>query len=643
MIQNVTEGMKNLETRFNRLEQQQGIQPPPAVAWQPDSTSPNVYNRPSSVPTGNGARGNNGERPGTLGLHQWRNGYEGESPRQLSRRDGPYYCFQCGQPGHFKRNCPYQDDYNYSAAQSFQPSRQGTNSGNGRRQYQARGIGTKKDNKKVYLKVSLGHGQPKYCLLDSGSEISLIPSECVGQRRVLPTTKTVWAANGTSIPVAGWTELSAFVGDTRTKISGFVTDYVKDVFLGLDWLQDNNVQWNFGSGGVVINGARYRLVAKKSKADWCRRVIVEDDVVVPPRSQCDLRTKAVFGRLPLEGARRGTWATEPHQLKEGLLVAGTLLPDRVTDLPVRVLNVSNRPVSLHKRSTVSKLAAVTTEGRLGTAEDSFSPENNKIIEEMVSRVSPDLPDSTKGHLRQLLRKYNHVFSKNENDLGWTDLVTHTIDTGDSRPIRQQLRRHPPAHQEEIDKQVSDFLERGVVESASSPWSSNVVLARKSDGTWRCCIDFRQLNAVTRKDAYPLPKTDQCFDALAGSCLFSLMDLRSGYHQCALAPEDADKTAFVTRKGRFRFKVLPFGLTNAVATFQRLMDLVLSGLNFEVCLVYVDDVIVFSTTPEQHLERLEMVLKRFQDANLKLKPSKCHLMQAEICFLGHRVVDNKRRF
>jgi len=134
----------------------------------------------------------------------------------------------------------------------------------------------------------------------------------------------VWAANGTPIPVAGWIELSAFVGDTRTEISGFATDHVKDVFLGLDWLQDNKVQWDFGSGGVIINGARYRLVAKKSKEDWCRRVIVEDDVVVPPRSQCDIRTKAVFGRLPSEGARRGTWATEPHQLKEGILVGSTV-------------------------------------------------------------------------------------------------------------------------------------------------------------------------------------------------------------------------------------------------------------------------------------------------------------------------------
>jgi len=317
-------------------------------------------------------------------------------------------------------------------------------------------------------------------------------------------------------------------------------------------------------------------------------------------------------------------------------VAGTMLPDRVTDLPVRVLNVSHRPVSLHKGSTIGELTAVTAEGSREALEDSMASEDGMVVDEMVSRIDSSISDPIRNQLRQLLWKHSHVFSKDENDLGWTDLVTHTIDTGDSRPIRQQLRRHPPAHQKEIDKQVSDFMERGVVESASSPWSSNVVLARKSDGTWRCCIDFRQLNAVTRKDAYPLPKTDQCFDALAGSCLFSLIDLRSGYHQRALAPEDADKTAFVTRRGIFRFKVFFFGLTNAVATFQRLMDLVLSGLNFEVCLVYVDDVIVFSITPEQHLERLEMVLKRFEGANLKLKPSKCHLMQTEICFLGHMI-------
>jgi len=115
----------------------------------------------------------------------------------------------------------------------------------------------KKVSKKVYLKVKI-HGQHKYRLLDSGGEISLIPSECVGNRRMLPTTKTVWAANRTSIPIGCWIELTAFIGDTGTEVSGFVTDHVKDVFLGSDWLEINNVQWDFSSGNIITNGARYR-------------------------------------------------------------------------------------------------------------------------------------------------------------------------------------------------------------------------------------------------------------------------------------------------------------------------------------------------------------------------------------------------
>lgn len=126
---------------------------------------------------------------------------------------------------------------------------------------------------------------------------------------------------------------------------------------------------------------------------------------------------------------------------------------------------------------------------------------NATEKPVVIRQGTTVSDiSIKERLRSLLKKYAGIISLHELDLGWTDLVTHTIDTGDAKPIRQQLRRHPQAHQVEIDRQVSDQLAQKVVEPASSPWSSNVVLARKADGSWRCCIDFRQLNDVTRKDA-----------------------------------------------------------------------------------------------------------------------------------------------
>jgi len=147
----------------------------------------------------------------------------------------------------------------------------------------------------------------------------------------------------------------------------------------------------------------------------------------------------------------------------------------------------------------------------------------------LSGVDESISETTRVILRRILRKYSTVFSKSELDLGWAVIVTHTIDTGDAKPFRQHMRRYPPAHLKTIDDHLRDMLQQGVIIPASSSWASNIVLARKKDGTYRCCIDFKQLNNLTRKDAYPLPRTDQCFDALAGSCLFSTFDIRSDYH------------------------------------------------------------------------------------------------------------------
>ena len=171
-------------------------------------------------------------------------------------------------------------------------------------------------------------------------------------------------------------------------------------------------------------------------------------------------------------------------------------------------------------------------------------------------------------------------------MGRTDVITHVIDTGDNRPVRQALRRQPPAHQQAIRQHVTSMLKQGVIEPARSPWASNVVLVKKKDGSTRCCIDYRQVNSLTRKDAYPLPRTDMCLDAMAGAVWFSTFDLRNSYHQVPLDPQSSDATAFICNEGQFRFRTMPFGLCNAGATFQRLMDVVMSGLTYEMCLTYL---------------------------------------------------------
>ena len=150
---------------------------------------------------------------------------------------------------------------------------------------------------------------------------------------------------------------------------------------------------------------------------------------------------------------------------------------------------------------------------------------------------------------------------------------------------------------------------------------------------RFCVDYRQLNNLIVKDSYPLPRIDTCFDALGGAQYFSTLDLRQGYWQVENDPDSSDETTFFTRKGSFEFKVLPFGLSNALAVFQRLMNMVMQGLTWEACLVFLDDIIVISSTFEQHLERFSAVFQRLKAANLKLKPSKCRLFQIKVEFFG----------
>ena len=172
--------------------------------------------------------------------------------------------------------------------------------------------------------------------------------------------------------------------------------------------------------------------------------------------------------------------------------------------------------------------------------------------------------------------------------------------------------------------------------STSPWASPIVLVRKKDGSTRFCVDYRKLNCLTRKDAYPIPKIDETLDTLAGAKLFSTLDLRSGYWQVQVNPEHRDKTAFCTPEGLFEFNVMPFGLCNAPATFQRLMDSVLAGLHWKTCLVYIDDIIVVGKSFDEHLCNLQAVLERLRRAGLKLHPRKCQLLRHKVTYLGHVV-------
>jgi hypothetical protein len=162
------------------------------------------------------------------------------------------------------------------------------------------------------------------------------------------------------------------------------------------------------------------------------------------------------------------------------------------------------------------------------------------------------------------------------------------------------------------------------------------LVRKKNGELRFCVDYRKLNDITKKDCFPLPRIDDTLDTLAGTEFFSTLDLWSGYWQVDVHPDDKEKTAFSTGQGLWQFTVMPSGLCNAPATFERLMKTVLRGLTYDSCLMYLDDVIIIGHTFQEHLLNLRKVFERFREAHLKLNPEKCQLLQKEVKYLGHIV-------
>ena len=324
----------------------------------------------------------------------------------------------------------------------------------------------------------------------------------------------------------------------------------------------------------------------------------------------------------------------PHQSLNCHVANAVVRPDGHS-VPIRILSVLDKPIELCQGRKIAEFTPlVQSSSKQQSARCSVASQtSHEFRERAAEMIDSSLGKEDTDELLDVLSAYQDVF---EDTLGHTNVVKHTINTGNNQPVRHRPRRLPYAHRAEAEHQIAEMLNQGIISPSNSPWSSPIVLVKKRNGEFRFCVDYRRLNEVTENDSHPLPNIADILDSLGNSRYFSTLDLRNGYWQIEIDQKDRPKSAFVTSSGLFQFNRMSFGLKTAPATFQRAMEIVLAGLNYDSCLCYLDDVICFGRDLREHNVRLQAVLSRFRQHNLRVKLCKCQFAATEVSFLGHRV-------
>lgn len=425
-------------------------------------------------------------------------------------------------------------------------------------------------------------GRETTALADTGADHSVISQTLAA---TLKKVLTPWS--GLQIRTAGG-HLITPVGrcTARIKIHGFtyvnafivLPECSRDLILGMDFLLTNGAIIDLEKSKISFSTKGAIASHVEDERDKALR-IVDDDVTLPARTSVlvNVKSDAFHDCAAIaEGNIR-------LLIEKGICIARGLVRLQRGCTPVLLTNFANERRHLAKGTAIGfieEIADVTHVSALETTRSDTLAATLCIPVE----INPELSTAQKEALKSLVQEFSDCFATSSK-VRRTSIAKHRIFTDESvRPVRQQPYRVAPREREIIKSQVKQMLDDDVIQPSKSAWASPVVLVKKKDNTLRFCVDYRKLNSVTKRDVYPLPRIDDTLDRLRDAKFFSSLDLKSGYWQIEVDERDREKTAFVTPDGLYEFKVLPFGLCSAPATFQRMMDTVLAGLKWQTCLV-----------------------------------------------------------
>ena len=429
-------------------------------------------------------------------------------------------------------------------------------------------------------------------LVDTGATCSIMSSKVYDtvppdHRPQLQNRKCgIRSVSGETIRCRGVTTFDIRFGDTCLPIEFHVADVQDNVLLGMSFLTGFGAKLNLDEGSLEISGKSIPCLILNGRPK-AQRVFLYGNYIIPAGREMILpgKVKRRAGDLKCTSTVSMLFEPKPTFLKDlGLIACSTTTMNNSSTVPIRVFNPGDDPVEIktsHDGLRCGYLTPTTIESEIFSKTDLVAQVGIDLartcdgklpahLHDLFTRSCTHLTADEKHLVQEKLIQYQDIFSKGENDVGQTDLVEHKIVTESAVPIKQRPRPLPRKQNEEVERQIKILLETGMISVSDSAWSSPIVCVKKKDGSLRMCVDYRKLNSVTIKDAHPIPPINQTIDALAGSQFFCTLDLVSGYHQCRMEADSRPKTAFCTRSGLYEWNVMSFGLTNAPATFQRLM-------------------------------------------------------------------------
>jgi hypothetical protein len=445
---------------------------------------------------------------------------------------------------------------------------------------------------------------PANILIDSGATAPFISPECAERlqlpiRRTMPGSARVRLADGSSIPSLGTCYATLTIGAFRSRLELIVAPLSSqfDVILGNTWLKQHEAILNYGDDSVtLVRGSRQYTISRAKHG-------VRPTTVVEPASD-------TTSNQPTDTDRAETTTRRARFAKRHLISAN------------QAGNAVRKKNTKHFLVVIQHLQnADTMDSDLLSA---IQHTGNVKLDKLLQQYADRFPDS----LPKLSEDQSHAAPLYDG---------HTIplEPGHKPPVRP-IYRLSPLEFEELKKQIKELLALGFIQPSRSPYAAPVLFVLKKDGSLRMCIDYRSLNKLTIKNKYPLPRIDDLLDRLCGCSHFSSIDLRSGYYQLKIAPEDAPKTGFRCPLGHFQFTVLSMGLANAPASFQSAMNNIFSEYLHDFVVVYLDDILIFSKNEEDHFKHLTMVLEKLRQHNLYANAKKCEFLTPELEFLGHIV-------